>query len=213
MIITIASEKGGTGKTTIASNLAILRSHRKKDVILIDADPQGSSKDFCLVREEEKISPNITCVSMFGRMISTEAMKLRTKFDDVFIDVGGRDSAGLRSALLISDIVIIPFLPSQLDVWSLEKVDVLMEEVLALNDKLKILCVLNKVDTNPRISLTEEANEFSSELKFIKPLKTYLCYRVAYRKAIAEGRSVTELDKKDPKAIQEITQLYKEVFG
>lgn len=213
MILVIASEKGGTGKTTLATNLAIMRAIEGKDVLLVDADPQSSSLDFTGVREEEGHKPSITVSAIYGRNLSSELKKLAPKFDDIIVDVGGRDSTSLRSSLLAASVLVVPFLPSQLDAWSIEKMDTIVGEVLQLNEELKTIVVLNKVDTNPKILLSAEATDFASECEFLKFSDLTMGYRVSYRKAIAEGKSVVELPKKDTeKALKEITKIYQEVF-
>ena len=83
MIVVVASEKGGTGKTTIATNLAIMRSRDRFDVLLIDADTQGSSQDFAAVRSQECHQPEIVCSSIFGRGITSELRKLTSRFDTI----------------------------------------------------------------------------------------------------------------------------------
>lgn len=212
MIITVASEKGGTGKTTIATNLAVIRAQNGNDVLLIDADPQGSSRDFASVRETMDHQPSITSVSLYGGSIGAEIRKMVSKFDDVIVDVGGRDSSTMRSALLVSDVVVIPFLASQLDAWSIERMDNMIGELLLLNDRLRSIIFLNKVDSNPKVALADEAVAFTDSLKNITFSGIRVGYRVAYRRSVAEGQSVTELDRKDSKAVTEITRLYKEVF-
>lgn len=213
MIIVIASEKGGTGKTTIATNLSIMRAIRSKDILLVDADPQGSSSDFLRVREEEGHKPSVTCSAIYGRNLATELKKLTTKFDDIIVDVGGRDSTSLRSALLAADILVVPFLPSQLDAWSIEKMDSIVGEVLQLNPDLKSTVVLNKLDTNPKILLSSEATEFVAECQHLTFSNLKMGYRVSYRKAVAEGKSINELPKKESeKALEEMQKIYDEVF-
>lgn len=89
MIIAIASEKGGTGKTTITTNLAIVKGQEAAEVLLVDADPQQSSTDFSSVRSEKCYSPYLSCSSMFGENAGEDLRKLRYKYDDIFVDVGG----------------------------------------------------------------------------------------------------------------------------
>lgn len=212
MIVTVASEKGGTGKTTIATNLAVIRAHGKKEVLLIDADSQGSSRDFSAVRETMGHVPKITAASLYGSGVATEVKKMATKFEDIIIDVGGRDSSTMRSALLVADVLVTPFLPSQFDAWSIERMDSVVGEALLLNTKLRNVTFLNKVDTNPKIGLAEEASSFTTSLKHLWFSGIKIGYRVAYRRSVAEGQAVTELERKDTKAVAEIMELYKEVF-
>lgn len=215
MIVVVASEKGGTGKTTVSTNLAVMRSQNAADVLLIDADSQRSAFDFATVRDSEGHQPELTSSSITGQGIASELRKLAPKFDDIIVDVGGRDSSTLRSSLLVADVLVVPFIASQFDTWGLERMDAIVGEVLHLNEKLKTIAFLNKVDTNPRISLAEEATTFATELKHLTFYKIItLGYRVAYRRSVADGMGVTELSKtkKDLKAIQEINNLYQEVF-
>lgn len=212
MIIVVASEKGGTGKTTLATNLAVMRRQDGADVLLVDCDPQRSSADFSAVRDQEGHQPELTCSSITGRATGSELRKLEPKFDDIVVDVGGRDSTTLRSALLVANVLVIPFLPSQYDSWGIQRMDELLNEVLQLNPELRVLGVLNKVDTNPKINLQEEAAELAQEFKNITLLDFTLGYRVSFRRSVADGLSVTELKTKDKKAIQEVKNLYNEVF-
>lgn len=213
MVVLVANEKGGTGKTTVATNIAIMRAQQGRDVLLVDADPQGSSSEFIRVREDEQVKPSITCVAITGRGVSSEVRKLIPRYQDIIIDAGGRDSAGLRSALIVADALIVPFLAGQYDVWGVENMDTIVGEALGLNPDMKPLLVLNKQDTNPRISLATEAEALAKEMQNLQILNTKLCYRVAYRRSAAEGRAVNELDKLDPKAVSELDALYKEVFS
>ena len=215
MIVVVASEKGGTGKTTIATNLAVVRAQNERDVLLIDADSQHSAIDFATVRDSEGHVPELTCSSITGSGIGSELRKLAPKFDDIIVDVGGRDSSTLRSALLVANVLIVPFIASQFDTWGLERMNAIVGEVLSLNEKLRTIAFLNKLDTNLRIGLAEDASTFAADLKYLNFLKTItIGYRVAFRRSIADGMAVTELTKvkRDPKAISEITNLYQEVF-
>ncbi|AIL66135.1 Plasmid partitioning protein ParA (plasmid) [Rickettsiales bacterium Ac37b] len=212
MIIVVGSEKGGTGKTTIATNLSIIRAQNGCDVLLVDADPQKSSTDFASVRDAEGHQPEISCTSITGKILGSELRKLRDKYDDIIVDVGGRDSASLRSALLEADIMVIPFLPSQFDVWSMERLDLVIGEAKTMNEELKTIAFLNKVDSYPNSQLVEDASKLSTELSNINFSKIKVGYRVSFRRSVAEGQAVTEVTKKDEKSITEIMNLYKEVF-
>lgn len=213
MIVVVASEKGGTGKTTIATNLAVMRSQKGADVLLVDCDPQHSSTDFSAVRDQEGHQPELTCSSMTGSATGSELRKLEPKFDDIIVDVGGRDNSTLRSSLLVADVLVIPFLPSQYDAWGVQRMEDLLGELKNLNTKLRAIGILNKVDTNPKIGLQQEAFDFAKDFKNIQLLDLNIGYRVSFRKSVAEGLSVTELkNNKDKKSIQEMENLYEEVF-
>lgn len=212
MIVVVASEKGGTGKTTLATNLSVVRRQKGSDVLLVDCDPQHSSSDFAAVRDQESHQPELTCSCVSGRSTGSEIRKLEPKFDDIIVDVGGRDSVTLRSALLEADLLIIPFLPSQYDAWGIQRMDDLLGEVKTLNTHLKTIGVMNKVDANPRTGMTQEASEIADNFRNIRLLDGGVGYRVAFRRSVADGLAVTEMKHKDKKAIQEIENVYKEVF-
>ena len=214
MIVIVAGVKGGTGKTTIATNFAVMRAKEGCEVLLIDADSQMSSSDFISVRQEECHDPKITCITSTGRDIKDEIQKLEQKFDDVIVDVGGRDSTTLRSSLLVGDVLVVPCLPSQLDVWALEHMDTIVKEAINLNESLRSMVFLNKVDTNPKINASQETEELISNCNSMKYCNIKISSRIAFRRAVAEGVSVLDLlgAKKDKKAIEEIRKLYKEVF-
>jgi chromosome partitioning protein len=213
VIVIVSSEKGGTGKTTIATNLAIIRARKGTDVFLIDADSQRSASDFSAVREQEGHQPSLFCAGMSGPGTYDEIRKMSQKFDDTIIDVGGRDTVTLRKALLAADIVIVPFIPSQLDVWGLDRMDEIIGEAKELNENLKAISIMNKVDSNPKIVLKDEALVIAKGLKNIIFPGLTIGYRVSYRRCVAEGIAVTEQkSKKDEKAIAEMIGLYEEIF-
>ncbi len=212
MIVTIASEKGGVGKTTIAVQTAIARAQQGRDVLLVDADPQRSALECAGVRAEEGISPSITAVALSGKGLSEEIRKLKPKYDDIVIDVGGRDSAALRCALAVADRVIIPVLPGQLDAWTLENFDSLIGQAQGFNDRMRAWLVVNKTDSNPGIRIADEVAEFAQNLKNIQVANARLGYRVVYRRCVADGLAVNEVAKKDKKAISEFSTMLQEVL-
>lgn len=211
MIIACGGIKGGVGKTTLATNLAILRSLAGKDVLLVDADDQETSSDFTLIRNETlEDGAGYTSVKLSGSSVRSEVLRLAKKYDDVIIDVGGRDTAGQRAALSIADKYITPFLPGSFDVWTLEKVNALVEEVLAFNEDLKAYCFLNRADPQGRDN--EEAAAIAKETPLLTYLDTPLGNRKAFRNAAAQGLSVVELKPPDRKAVSEMQALYDAIF-
>jgi chromosome partitioning protein len=213
MIVAVATEKGGVGKSTIAVNLAIYRAQQGHEVLLVDADPQGSVGEFVKIRDDENVLPMITCVAITGRSVSSEIRKLESKYETIVIDTGGRDSAGLRSSLITANTLIVPFLPGQFDLWAVENMNKLIEDAIILNPDLRALALLNKCDSNPLIEMSDDAIKYAKEQPNLHVLDVKFGYRITYRRSVAEGRAVNELDKKDPKAIIEMDRLYKEVFN
>ena len=211
MIIAVANVKGGAGKTTLATNLAIARAIVGRDVLLIDADNQGSSADFTALRTEQLGNAGYAVARLLGREVRSEVSKMRPKFDEIIIDVGGRDSEGLRAALTVADAVLIPVLPSSFDVWSFSSMVGLAREARVINPDLRALAVLNAADAQG--SDNREARELLKETEGVEALSCQLGRRKAYRNAAAQGRSVLDMTPKDPKAIEELNALVAAVYG
>jgi len=213
-IVVIGGTKGGVGKTTLATNLAVMRSQEKKDVLLVDADEQGSASDFTAVRNEtleNQSGAGYTAIKLYGVAVRSEVLRLAPKYDDVVIDVGGRDTGGQRAALSIADIYIIPVFPGSFDIWTLDSVAQLVEEARAFNEKIQAFCLLNKAD--PRGSDNDEAATIAKDIKGLIYLECAIVNRKAFRNGAAKGLAVTELKPTDSKAIEEIEKLYQYVFS
>ena len=102
MIILVGGEKGGTGKTTIVTNLAALRAMAGRDVLLVDTDPQGSASYWTTSRDEDAIKPRVACIQKFGKGLQVEVKDLASRYQDIIIDAGGRDSVELRAAMVVA---------------------------------------------------------------------------------------------------------------
>ncbi len=212
MIILIGGEKGGTGKTTLAINLAVMRGKEGKDVLLVDTDKQGSAAAWSQTRNENKSKPPVTCVQLFGKGIGSQVTDLKTKYDDIIIDAGGRDSVELRASLVIANKIYIPFQPSQFDVWTLEHMQELVETAKGFNPDLEAWCVINRASTIPTVTEYKDTQELFSNYETLNLIKNILRDRISYRKASREGESIIEQHPLDEKAIKEFTLFYEEVF-
>ena len=210
MIITIGGIKGGSGKTTVATNLVVMRSF-EHDVLLVDADDQESASDFSLERNQRTDGKSgYTYIKQSEQGVRSEVMNLRKKFEDIIIDTGGRDTVSQRYALSVSDILLIPFMPRSLDIWTLRKVISLVREARGVNENLRALCFLNRSD--PAGSDNQEASQILQEEAVIEYIDAPLGSRKAFSKAATQGMSVVELKPLDPKAAREMTKLYAHIF-
>lgn len=210
MIVVVGGIKGGSGKTTVATNLTFLRSQKKKKVILIDADDQRSASDWVEHRESQGIKTPWTTVQLTGPSLRNQVVKLKESYDEIIIDTGGRDTSSQRSALLVADVFLTPFQPRSLDVWTAGKLSHMIEEVLTLNPKLKTIAFINRADPSGSDNLG--AIEIIKEFKNFSCLPFTIGQRKAFSNASAEGLSIIEMKKKDEKAIQELQTLAKETF-
>ncbi len=147
MIVVCGGIKGGSGKTTIATNLAVIRALDGRDVLLIDADDQETATDFTILRNERRSGgAGYTSIKLTGPAVRTETLRLTGKYQDILIDTGGRDTTSQRAALAIADTLLVPFVPRSFDVWTLEKVASLVEEMRTANQKLRAYTFLNRAD-------------------------------------------------------------------
>jgi len=210
MILAVANTKGGVGKTTLAVNLVIARAIEHRDVLLVDADEQGSAADFTQLRTDKAGEAGYTAMRLKGREVRSEIEKLRSKFDDIIIDVGGRDNEGLRAALTTADTVLVPVQPSSFDVWSFDRINALVNEAKAVNPKLLAVAVLNAAD--PQGQDNSEAIDVLQEMDGIRTLPNVLVRRKAFRNAAAQGCSVLDMTPKDPKAVEELKALAGAIF-
>lgn len=213
MIILIGGEKGGTGKTTLATSLAAKRALAGRDVLLIDTDLQGSSNYWAQVRDESAIKPRVACVQKFGKGLQAEVQDLATRYQDIIIDAGGRDSAELRIALVVANKAYIPIQASQFDIWTLDRMDGLVSSARGFNKDLRAWVVFSRTSTNPSVHEFQEATTILSDFENLSLSQASICDRIAYRKAAREGICIDEMKPRDPKACDELEKLYQEVFG
>lgn len=201
MILTIGATKGGVGKSTIATNLSVLAAQDGKSVLLVDADIQASSMAFRSIREQDDIQAIQITTPTLHKDLN------QFKQDWIIIDAGGRDSGAFRSAIMASDILIIPCLPSSVDFWAADDVIEILKEA-RIYKNIEAYFILNQVIPKTKLAneIVEAMNVFNEHASL---LKSNLCSRIAYKNAFSEGKGVAELS--DKKAAEEMKQLYNEV--
>lgn len=207
MIILIGSEKGGVGKSTVATNLAVYLNLQGKDIILVDSDRQGTSSNWSQDRREANLS-KIESVSKFDNIRHT-LTDLQQRYEYVIVDSQGRDSTELRTGLLVADYCLTPIRPSQADLDTIYKMTYLTEIAKETNEKLKTFCVITQApNTTTEI---RDAQECLKSLKEIQLLNTVIYDRRSYRDALGSGKGVLEMA--NDKASSEFTKLCEEFFN
>lgn len=212
MIILLGGEKGGAGKTTLATNIASLRTFKQPETLLVDTDRQSTSSFWCSVREERGVLPRVNSIQKYEKAVRTEVKELNKKFDDIIIDAGGRDSPELRGALLVCNKAIFPLRPSQFDLWTLSRLNVLVETAKEINEELEASVLVNMASPNPQVKEVEEMKELVKEFTQLGMLNTIIHERIVYRRAAVEGMGVLEYKPEDIKAVNEIVNLYEEIY-
>jgi chromosome partitioning protein len=211
MKIVVGGIKGGSGKTTIATNLTVMRSLDGKKVLLVDADEQKSSTDWASQRDCMSIKTNWSTIQLSGKSIYSQLQRISQDYDDIIIDVGGRDTTSQRSALICADIFLIPFKPRSLDIWTIGSLKKMIEEVSSVNPSLKSIAIVNQADARGSDNL--EALEIIAKSPELTCIQGSIGNRKSFCNAAAEGLGIIELKNKDMKAMEEMNVLYKYIFG
>lgn len=213
MIITVGNTKGGVGKTTLAVNIAIARALSGRDVWLIDGDRQGTAQTAISIRAEKGVQPGIACATYpDGTTLRAQVLQQKGKFDDIVIDAGGRDSTALRAALILSDILLVPFQPRSYDVWALNDMAALIDEASSVRDGLQCYAVMNCADPGTLSVDNMEASNAVDETPQFTYLPTPIRRRKSFANAAGEGLSVLEAKPQDEKACHEMKALIRALF-
>jgi chromosome partitioning protein len=209
MILLIAAEKGGVGKSTLATNLAVHLARQGVDIVLLDTDGQATAARFVERRDEVGITPAVPCVQRTGEIAST-LRDLARRYQVVVVDAGGRDSREMRSAMAVANLLLVPTKPSQADLETFPKVNELIGLARGLNPELKAVAVLSIAPSNPVIREVEDARELLAQFDQLELADTIIRDRKVYRDALLAGKGVTELDNSQARA--EIQLLAQEFF-
>jgi chromosome partitioning protein len=211
MVISFNSIKGGVGKSTLAVNFAAWLVKEGHDVLLIDGDEQETSSDFTAWREQTKGDTGYTLVNMTGANLRKQVESMRAKYDHIVIDTGGRDTTSQRAALSVADVAMIPFAPRSFDLWTINKVIDVIDEIQSIRDKpLRVYTFLSRAD------IKSADNREVAQALANYPAVIYLPYPISNRKAFSNaagvGLAVFETEQPDLKAVAEINALFNHVL-
>lgn len=205
MIISVQNQKGGVGKTTLAIHLSHALAMRDGRVLLVDADPQGSARDWAAARTSEI---PFSVVGLDRPTIHRDLPAIAKSYSHVVIDSPPRISDLARSAIMASTLVLVPVQPSPYDVWATERVINLIREASVYKDWLKAVFVINRKIANTAIG--RDVVEALASYK-MPVLKSAISQRVAFAQSAAMGCTVLETDPKGA-AAKEIQALVKELI-
>lgn len=203
-VITVAQQKGGAGKTTVAAHLAVALSQRGKRVAVIDIDPQGSLAMWHKIREERfgEGYTGMTFATTSGWRVSSEINRLKREHDYIIIDSPPHTEADAKTAIREADLVLLPVQPSPTDLWATQAT-----LKLAKDERKLVKVVLNRVSPNSK--LAQMALETLGEDDV---LDNALGNRVLFASALAEGRTATETNPSHV-AAQEVKALAQEILA
>lgn len=216
-IITVGGMKGGSGKSLAATSLTVLRRAAGVDVLLVDADDQQTASEFVAQRAALNHG-TLDLVQLLGKTVREQIKQLAPRYTDIIVDTGGRDTASQRAALTVSDLLLLPFQPGNFDLWTLEKVEGIVEEVRSVNPDLRAVAYLSRGLSTGKDN--EEAAELLRQSQVIQFAPVTLMNRKAFNTAAGQGLAVTEMrgattSERDAiaKASAEIHALYALAFG
>lgn len=204
MIIGVLNQKGGVGKTTLSVNIAAALARNGQRVLLIDADPQGSALDWAAAREGD---PLFAVVGLPKPSIHKELSVVGEGYDHIVIDGPPRVTDLARSAIMASDVVLVPVQPSPYDIWAADEVVKLIEEASVFKENIKSFFVINRKIANTAIG--RDVRE-ALEAYNLPTLEASVVQRVVFAEAAAVGKAVYEQDR-DGVASQEIEAVVSEL--
>jgi chromosome partitioning protein len=184
-IITVAQQKGGAGKTSLAAHLAVAWSQKPQRVALFDLDPQASLTTWFKVREETLGEDNrLKLIESTPWRLASEVSRAARDADLIVIDSPGVIDASAKAAIRASDLVVVPLQLSPMDVWASKNMVALLEQ-----ENAAAMLVLNRVPYRARL-----ADELIVELKKGKtPIaRSALGNRIAFAASLMEGKGITE---------------------
>lgn len=214
MIVVVGGIKGGSGKTTIATNLTVLRSQEGRKVLLVDSDEQPTASDWSRQRQSMGMDTPWVTIQLSGKSLYSEIRKLASSYDDIIVDVGGRDTTSQRSALTVADLLITPFHSRSYSIWTIGQLRAMIQEIKVVNPNLQCMPVVNQGDTNPKsVNDNQDAINILSEYpEFTSPIFV-IGYRKSFGNAQAEGLGISELKPQDTKATNEMKMLCDQVYS
>lgn len=210
MIVLIGGEKGGTGKSTIAVNLAAWLARRGVDVIVVDTDRQATASHWVDRRNRRPDWPVVHCAERHGNVFHV-LRDLNNRYEQVIVDAGGRDSEELRTAMVAAHKIYVPLKASQPDLETSLHMNELVQLARGMNPKLQAVALIAMAPTNPVVNEPTEAQKILRELSEFTPSQVIIRDRKVYRDAMTEGQGVVELA--NDKATAEIEALANEIYG
>lgn len=201
-VIAVLNEKGGSGKTTLSTNLARAFQEAGKDVLLVDTDAQQSALSWWEVQEDF----DLPVMAYIGTSVDRWLRANASHVDIVIVDGEPRTIAKMERWVQAADVVLMPVQPSVVDMWAVMNVVELIDAERAERGGPEAAFVLSRADR--RTTETTDAAEYLDELEY-PLLESYITNRVIYARALGRGSTVLDMDRGKAKA--EIMAIYKDV--
>jgi chromosome partitioning protein len=187
MITIIGNLKGGSGKSTVAFNLAVWLAVHGERVSAFDLDPQRTLTDVSEVRSEEGFTPLFSLHHGSSDLLED----IRGRSGEVIVDIGTADMDAIKGVLALADRVVVPVPPSQADIWSTQRFLGLIQRV-ARERPPEVYVFVNRADTHHSVRESDEAEDALAQLEGVFLIRNRLYQRTAYRRSFSEGLGVFE---------------------
>jgi len=212
MITVIANLKGGSGKSTVAFNLAVWLEKHGRGVVGYDLDPQCTFSDLAMLRKEVGITPELTIHPV--RAVLRDQLMAHADLE-VLVDVGAANMAAMKEAMTAADRILIPVPPSQADVWATQRFLHIIGpdlETIKMNGSQETMAFVNRADTNKSI---RETHETEAALRMLPGIDVVLPHRLrlrtGFRRSLSEGLTVFEMWPRS-KAAEEFHNLARALY-
>ena len=212
MMILVGGEKGGSGKSCLAQNLAVYFARDKKAIVLmVDCDPQRTTSDWIQARNSDPSLSAINCIQLYGK-IRNDLLSLKQHYDYVIVDCGGQDNLALRAAMSVAEHAIIPLRPKRRDLKTVEHMEDMLSTCKMVNPKLMASFVITQCPSLPnQAGRILEAKDVCRSYG-INVLDNVTFNRNVYDDSEEQGSSVLE-NEPDGKAAQEIIAIAEEILA
>jgi chromosome partitioning protein len=212
MMILVGGEKGGSGKSCLAQNLAVYFARNKKAIVLmVDCDPQRTTSDWIQARNSDPSLPAINCIQLYGK-IRNDLISLAQHYDYVVVDCGGQDNLALRAAMSVADHVVIPLRPKRRDLKTVPHMEDMLSTCKMVNPKMLASFVMTQCPSLPnQARRILEAKDVCTSFG-INVLNALTYNRNVYDDSEELGSSVIEIDP-DGKAAIEMIAIAEELMA
>jgi len=212
MIVLVGGEKGGSGKSCLAQNVAVyFAKHKQENVLMVDCDPQRTTSDWIHARNEHPELPTINCIQLYGK-IRNELISLNNNYDTIVVDCGGQDNLALRASMSVAEHVLIPLRPKRRDLKTVPHMEDILTTCKMVNPKMRASFVITQCPALPsQVKRILEAKEVCESFG-INVLDAITYNRNIYDDSEENGMSVMELDE-EGKAADEIIAIVEEMLA
>ena len=212
MILLVGGEKGGSGKSCLAQNLAVyLHKMHHLEVLMIDCDPQRTTSDWIQARNDNTDLPKLNCVQLYGN-IRNDLISLQARYDALIVDCGGQDSRALRATMAVATHALVPLRPKRRDLKTLPHMEDLITTCKMVNTKLKAAIVLTQCPSLPsQVGRILDAKDVVRSFG-LDVLDSVTFCRNIYDDSEECGLTVLEIEP-DGKAAEEMCAIAREFFG